>query len=194
MPADHFVVAIQTHDQVGNRAKGERLSVLVSFEALKLGAALLLFSPYVPLLFMGEEFGARTPFQFFCDFGPELAAAVTRGRRGEFERFASFAREIPDPNDPATFLASKLKWLERNPRRIALVRELLSARRRHLIPRLAGARSGTFSIREGTLNVAWPLADGARWHMSYRPGGGAAMPAGEAVYRSAALAVALEAA
>ena len=184
----------QTHAPVGNRALGERLDALAAPAAVERALGCVLLAPHVPMLFMGEEFAATTPFQFFCDFGPELAAAVTRGRRGEFERFASFAREIPDPNDVATFLASKLKWQERNPRRIALVRELLSARRRHLIPRLAGARSGTFSIREGTLNVAWPLADGARWHMSYRPGGGAAMPAGEAVYRSAALPVALEAA
>jgi len=194
LPPTAFVSFDQTHDQVGNRAFGERLDALAAPAAVEAALGCVLLAPQVPMLFMGEEFAATTPFQFFCDFGPELAAAVTRGRRGEFERFASFAREIPDPNDPATFLASKLKWQERNPRRTALVRELLAARRRHLIPRLAGARSGTFSIREGTLNVAWPLADGARWHMSYRPGGGAAMPAGEAIYRSAALAVALEAA
>jgi len=194
LPPTAFVSFDQTHDQVGNRAFGERLDALAEPAAVEAALGCVLLAPQVPMLFMGEEFAARTPFQFFCDFGPELAAAVTRGRRGEFERFASFAQEIPDPNDPATFLASKLQWQERDPQRIALVRELLAARRRHLVPRLAGARSGTYSIRAGALHVAWPLGGGARWRMSCRPGGGAPMPAGEPVYRSAALCVALEAA
>ena len=194
LPPTAFVSFDQTHDQVGNRAFGERLDALAGPAAVEAALGCVLLAPQVPMLFMGEEFAARTPFQFFCDFGPELAAAVTRGRRGEFERFASFSQEIPDPNDPATFLASKLQWQERNPERIALVRELLAVRRRHLVPRLAGARSGTYSIHEGALHLAWPLGGCARWNMSYRPGGGAPMPAGEPVYRAAALCVALEAA
>jgi len=193
LPPAAFVAFDQTHDQVGNRAFGERLDALAGPARVEAVLGCVLLAPQVPMLFMGEEFAAATPFQFFCDFGPELAAAVTRGRRAEFERFASFAREIPDPNDAQTFLRSKLDWSARNERRLGLVRELLSLRRRHLVPRLAGARSGTWSIDEGTLKVVWPLADGARWNMSFRPGGGASAPAGQPVYRSAALCVALEA-
>jgi maltooligosyltrehalose trehalohydrolase len=192
LPPTAFVSFDQTHDQVGNRAFGERLDALARPAAVEAALGCVLLAPQVPMLFMGEEFAAATPFQFFCDFGPELAAAVTRGRRGEFERFASFAQEIPDPNDVATFLRSKLDWSARDRARLALVRGLLAARRRHLVPRLAGARSGTYSIHDGTLNVTWPLGGGARWNMSYRPGGGAPMPAGEPVYRAAALCVALE--
>ena len=192
LPPTAFVSFDQTHDQVGNRAFGERLDALAAPAAVEAALGCVLLAPQVPMLFMGEEFAARTPFQFFCDFGPELAAAVTRGRRAEFERFASFAQEIPDPNDAATFLRSKLDWSARDPDRLALVGELLSIRRRHLAPRLAGARSGKYSIHEGTLNLAWPLGDGARWHVAFRPGGGAAMPPGEPVYRGAALCAALE--
>jgi maltooligosyltrehalose trehalohydrolase len=194
LPPTAFVSFDQTHDQVGNRAFGERLDALAAPAAVEAALGCVLLAPQVPMLFMGEEFAARTPFQFFCDFGPQLAAAVTRGRRAEFERFASFAQEIPDPNDLATFMRSKLDWSTRDPGRLAQVRELLSIRRRHLAPRLAGARSGTWSTHDRTLKVVWPLGDGARWNMSYRPAGGAPMPAGEAVYRAAALCVALEAA
>ncbi len=194
LPPTAFVSFDQTHDQVGNRAFGERLDALAGPGRTEAALACVLLAPQVPMLFMGEEFGAATPFQFFCDFGPELAAAVTRGRRAEFERFASFAQEIPDPNDAGTFLRSKLDRSARSEARLALVRELLALRRRHLVPRLAGARSGTWSIRNGTLEVVWPLGDGARWKMSLRPGGGAAVPAGMPVYRSASLCVALEAA
>lgn len=194
LPPTAFVSFDQTHDQVGNRAFGERLDALAEPAAVEAVLGCVLLAPQVPMLFMGEEFAARTPFQYFCDFGPELAAAVTRGRRAEFERFASFAQEIPDPNDAATFMASKLQRQERDPARIAFVRELISLRQRYLVPRLAGARSGTYSIEKGTLNVVWPLAGGARWKMNFRPDGGAHMPAGEAVYRARALCVALEAA
>jgi maltooligosyltrehalose trehalohydrolase len=188
-----FVSFLQTHDQIGNRAFGERLDALAEPRAVRALLACLLLAPQVPMLFMGEEFAAATPFQFFCDFGPELAAAVTRGRRGEFERFAAFAREIPDPNDAATFLRSKLDRSARDPARLALVRELLALRDEYLVPRLAGARSGTFAVREDGLQVSWPLAQGARWHMHLRLAGGVGAPVGEPIYRSSELCVALEA-
>jgi maltooligosyltrehalose trehalohydrolase len=188
-----FVSFLQTHDQIGNRAFGERLDALAEPRAVRALLACLLLAPQVPMLFMGEEFAAATPFQFFCDFGPELAAAVTRGRRGEFERFAAFAREIPDPNDAATFLRSKLDRSARDPARLALVRELLALRHEYLVPRLADARSGTFAVREDGLQVSWPLAQGARWHMHLRLAGGVGAPVGEPIYRSSELCVALEA-
>jgi len=100
------VFASQNHDQVGNRAFGDRPTA----DELRLRAAALLFAPQVPLLFMGEEYGERRPFRFFTDHQDPLIARATRdGRRREFERFAAFAGdEIPDPQDPRTFQASKL--------------------------------------------------------------------------------------
>jgi maltooligosyltrehalose trehalohydrolase len=109
MPAPAHVICIQNHDQVGNRAKGERLTALVPRGVRMLGAALLLLSPYTPLIFMGQEYDEANPFQFFTDYGdPGLRKAVTEGRRKEFKDF-DFS-EVPDPQDPATFQRSKLNW------------------------------------------------------------------------------------
>ena len=108
----HFVVAIQNHDQVGNRALGDRLSTIVSPAANRLACGLLLLSPCVPLLFMGEEYGETRPFPFFCSFGnANLIEAVRRGRQAEFAGLAfQWKQAIPDPQDPATFTAAKLQW------------------------------------------------------------------------------------
>jgi 1,4-alpha-glucan branching enzyme len=126
------------------------------------------------MLFMGEEFAASTPFLFFCDFGGELAAAVTEGRRREFARFRRFsapqAREqIPDPNDPATFERSRLDWecRTREPHRkwLTLYRNLLRLRREHLTPRMAGMKGGAGVYKvlaEGALAVSWRLYDAGR--------------------------------
>ncbi|HWP35087.1 MAG TPA: malto-oligosyltrehalose trehalohydrolase, partial [Thermodesulfobacteriota bacterium] len=111
IPAERFVVFAQNHDQVGNRARGERLTALVPFEALKVAAAAVLLSPSVPLLFMGEEYGEPSPFLYFTSFeDPALGAAVSRGRREEFAAFG-WTGEVPDPQDPATFERSKLRWM-----------------------------------------------------------------------------------
>jgi maltooligosyltrehalose trehalohydrolase len=107
--ASQVVVCTQNHDQVGNRAAGERLSSLVNFESLKLAAGITLLSPFVPLLFMGEEYGETAPFQYFTSHGdPELVEAVRRGRREEFAAFGWEAEKaVPDPQDESTFLRSK---------------------------------------------------------------------------------------
>jgi maltooligosyltrehalose trehalohydrolase len=130
----------------------------------------------VPMLFMGEEYAASTPFLFFCDFAPELAVAVREGRRAEFARFAAFAdpagrERIPDPGAPATFEASKLRWDERDGgghrERLELVRELIRCRRAHIVPRLAGAHaSGLAEIVNGALRVAWAMGDGSRLRLT----------------------------
>jgi maltooligosyltrehalose trehalohydrolase len=133
VPADRFVVAVQNHDQTGNRARGERLSTLLSAEALRLAAALVLLSPYVPLLFMGEEHGETNPFLYFVSHGdPALVEAVRKGRQAEFATF-SWAGKIPDPQAEETFEASRPDW-ERaisgeGTRMLALYRELLRLRR-----------------------------------------------------------------
>ncbi|HVX11121.1 MAG TPA: malto-oligosyltrehalose trehalohydrolase [Pirellulales bacterium] len=108
-----FLGYLQNHDQLGNRAQGDRSSHLMSKGRLKVGAALVLTSPFVPMLFQGEEWGSTSPFQFFTDFEePELAKAVREGRLKEFSAFGWSPEQIPDPQDPATFERSKLKWDE----------------------------------------------------------------------------------
>ena len=174
LPPAAFVSFIQTHDQVGNRAFGERLSMLAEEAPLRAATVAWLLAPSPPMLFMGEEFGAATPFLFFCDFGPELAAAVTAGRRREFARFARFSdpavqATIPDPNATDTFTRSKLDWacLAREPHKrwLALYSELLKLRRGKLAPRLAGmgGHSGRFEVLgHGALTVDWRLGDASR--------------------------------
>lgn len=172
LPLESFVSFLQTHDQVGNRAFGDRISSLADPVLLRAAYACLLLSPHTPMLFMGEEYGASTPFQYFCDFGPELASAVSEGRRSEFGGFAAFSDEskldeIPDPNEESTFTASKLKWEERTEgvhgELLAHIRELLSLRKAYLVPRLDGQHAGGRHWRDGdALRVEWSIggADG----------------------------------
>jgi maltooligosyltrehalose trehalohydrolase len=108
MPREKFVVAIQNHDQIGNRAAGDRLSTILTPDQVRLAAALLLLSPYVPLMFMGEEYGETNPFQYFVSHGDSgLVEAVRNGRRKEFEAFG-WGDEVPDPQSEDTFQRSKL--------------------------------------------------------------------------------------
>jgi maltooligosyltrehalose trehalohydrolase len=109
VPLPANIISIQNHDQVGNRARGERLTALVPRGVRKLMAALLLLAPHTPLIFMGQEFDESAPFQFFTDFGdPIVKQAVSEGRRREFKEFDF--REVPDPQDPATCERSRLNW------------------------------------------------------------------------------------
>jgi len=109
----HFLGYSQNHDQIGNRAQGERLSQLIGIGKQKIAAALVLTSPFVPMLFQGEEFGASTPFQYFTHHDDqELGRQVSEGRRNEFKAFGWKPEDVPDPQDPATFQRSKLKWEE----------------------------------------------------------------------------------
>ncbi|HET6569483.1 MAG TPA: malto-oligosyltrehalose trehalohydrolase [Rhodothermales bacterium] len=109
---DQCVFCIQNHDQIGNRAQGDRISNDVPLPVFRAISALLLFVPELPLIFMGEAWAANTPFQFFTDHEPNLGKLVTEGRRREFEHFTSFMGEVPDPQDERTFLRSKLDWQE----------------------------------------------------------------------------------
>lgn len=173
LPPQAFVSFLQNHDQVGNRAFGERIGQLAPAPAVRAAAAVYLLAPAVPLLFMGEEFAATTPFQFFCDFGGELRTAVTEGRRREFRKFARFAdaatqAAIPDPNQAETFAASKLDWASLDdPERtdwLAYYRELLRLRRQVIVPRLRGmgGHAGTFeTFAAAGLRASWHLGDGS---------------------------------
>jgi maltooligosyltrehalose trehalohydrolase len=117
-PLDHslktkLVACIQNHDQIGNRAKGDRIHMLTTLDRVKIGAALLLLGPFIPLIFQGEEWAASSPFQYFTNHTePELALAVSQGRKREFAAFGWNPDDIPDPQDPATFERSKLHWAE----------------------------------------------------------------------------------
>ena len=108
----HFLGYVQNHDQLGNRAQGDRLSHLTTPERTKVAAALVITAPFIPMLFQGEEFGASSPFQYFADFAedPDLAKAVSEGRRKEFGQFGWKPEDVPDPSSPATFERSKLNW------------------------------------------------------------------------------------
>jgi maltooligosyltrehalose trehalohydrolase len=134
LPSDRFVVSLQNHDQIGNRARGERIAQLAGVRRAQAAAALALTTPFVPLLFMGEEWAAGTPFLYFTDHtDPTLARAVSDGRRYDFAAFGWQPDHVPDPQDPATFEASRLDWSEpsRSPHRETLewYRSLLRLRR-----------------------------------------------------------------
>ena len=173
LPPGAFINFCQTHDQIGNRAYGERIAMLTQPKQLQIALAVLLLAPSPPMLFMGEEFAAATPFQFFCDFQGELADAVTEGRRREFAGFHEFAdpsarARIPDPNDPATFERCKLDWdcLDKPQHKASLeyYRRLLALRRSHIAPHLQGMCGGAKFELVGAsgLIVRWRLGDGAK--------------------------------
>ena len=172
LPPTAFVNFLQNHDQVGNRAFGERIAGLTSAAALRAATAVLLLAPSPPLLFMGQEFAAKEPFLYFCDFGADLARAVTEGRRREFARFEQFtdqaARQaIPDPNDPTTFARSRLDWsaLDAPTQRawLDLHRALLALRWAEIVPRLIGMgghAAGAQLLGATALMARWQLGDG----------------------------------
>jgi malto-oligosyltrehalose trehalohydrolase len=177
LPPSGFVSFLQNHDQIGNRAFGERIVELAirargNAEAVKVAMTALLLAPSPPLLFMGEEFAASTPFLFFCDFGPELAAKVTKGRRSEFSRFEQFnspeaQAKIPDPNSEETFLRSKLDWgslaQQRHADWLKFYREVLTCRRERILPLIKAVVPGAArfqAIGPGAVDVVWPLSDG----------------------------------
>jgi malto-oligosyltrehalose trehalohydrolase len=172
LPLSAFVSFLQNHDQIGNRAFGERISRLAPPVVLRALAALVFLAPAPPLLFMGEEWAASTPFLYFCDFEPELARLVTEGRRREFAAFAEFADPhvrdtIPDPSAPETFAASVLRWEERgepeHAAMLAFVTSVLAARSRDVIPFVAdvdGTGAGFAPIGDRGIALHWTFAGG----------------------------------
>ncbi len=173
LPPDAFVDFLQNHDQIGNRAFGERISAFCAPDASVAAAAVMLLAPHVPLLFMGEEWNAPEPFPFFCDFSGELAVLVREGRRREFAKFPAFAdsqmrAQIPDPIALSTFQSAVLDWsCMQQPAhlaRLALYRSLLDIRRREIAPRLAGSRGRSarvVEIGERHCRLRWRLGDGS---------------------------------
>ncbi len=162
LPPGAFVAFIQNHDQIGNRAFGERLSALASPAAVRALASVYLLLPQTPMLFMGEEWAAAQPFPFFCDFAGDLAEAVRNGRRAEFTRFPEFAgprqaAKIPDPVAESTFLSAKLDWSRIDAERLDFYRAALAARREHIRPLLPDIEHGGQSsiLDDQAVRVVW---------------------------------------
>jgi len=162
-----FINFLQNHDQIGNRALGERLITLTETEKLRFYTPLLLLSPYIPMLFMGEEWAETRPFLFFCDFEGELAKAVRKGRRKEFAAFPEFAdparrQQIPDPNALSTFTSSKLNWEEQDHSWLAFIHQLLATRHQHIVPLLKSPWLGNEQcwLADGVLQLRWKFESG----------------------------------
>jgi len=168
---DAFIAFIQNHDQIGNRAFGERMNEIAPLATLRAIVAVYLLLPQIPMLFMGEEWGTSRPFPFFCDFHGELAEAVRKGRREEFARFPEFQdpeqrERIPDPQSPDTFASAKLDWdeLAREPHRSWLewYQQLLRVRAEEIAPRLPRieGNAGQYEIiGPSALIVCWAVGD-----------------------------------
>ena len=162
-----FINFLQNHDQIGNRALGDRLEGNADARAIEAALAVLLIAPGIPMLFMGEEWGSKAPFPFFCDFGGELADAVRRGRRSEYAwAYAEYGDEVPDALAPSTREAAVLDWDGREAptasKRLTLVKDLLKIRRQQIVPRLAGAAFGeAHAASNGLLTANWRMSDGA---------------------------------
>jgi len=169
LPPTAFVLFLQNHDQIGNRAFGERLTTLTEPASLEAAMALLLLCPQIPLLFMGEESASHTPFLFFTDHRPELADAVRQGRRNEFAKDPLFTdrnvrERIPHPNAPTTFEASVPHADPvQGAGRESFCRHVIGLRLTEIVPRLEGARSlGAWAVGPKAVVASWLLHDGAR--------------------------------
>jgi maltooligosyltrehalose trehalohydrolase len=173
VPPERFLHCISNHDQAGNRAMGDRLNHAVSPEAYRAASALLCLSPYLPMLFMGQEWAALTPFLFFTDHHEKLGKLVTKGRRREFEGFAAFSdpaqrRKIPDPQAMETFRRSQLNWSEPESAEhapvLALYRECLALRFRHPVFRPATRDTWQVERVGGTCGaIVYRGGTGERW-------------------------------
>jgi maltooligosyltrehalose trehalohydrolase len=171
LPPTAFVAFLQNHDQIGNRALGDRITAGAPVAAVRAAAAICLLCPEIPMLFMGEEWAAAQSFPYFCDFEPPLAEAVRQGRQMEFARFPQFAsadlrEQLPDPTSRATFLSAKLRWEDAA---VGLHKEwwdwyarVLAVRRAEIVPRLRGiaGHAGRWAtIDDGAVIVRWTLGD-----------------------------------
>lgn len=177
LPPTRFVAYLQNHDQIGNRAFGDRISTVAPYPAVRAAVAVYLLLPQIPMLFMGEEWNAVQSFPFFCDFGSDLAEAVRTGRRNEFAGFAQFQdpemrERIPDPMSEDTFASARICWEDANREEhrtwLDRYRRMLATRRRAILPLLSRiSRSGTFTvIGPGAVQVVWLVGESSRLTLS----------------------------
>jgi malto-oligosyltrehalose trehalohydrolase/4-alpha-glucanotransferase len=198
LPPTALVAFIQNHDQIGNRAFGDRLSHFAPAEAVRAVAATYLLLPQVPMLFMGEEWAAAQPFPFFADFGPELAEAVREGRREEFARFPEFQdpalrERIPDPTAEATFASAKLRWEEiAQPEHASWLdwyRRAIATRHAEIVPRLTEIHAGGRHevLGEGAVVVRWSVGGSGTLTLAANLSGarvaGFPAPSGQVIWR-----------
>ncbi|NZD64105.1 malto-oligosyltrehalose trehalohydrolase [Rhizobium sp. WYCCWR 11290] len=192
LPPTAFISFIQNHDQIGNRALGDRVLASSPAYVVKAVAAIYLLAPEIPMLFMGEEWGAKEPFPFFCDFDEDLNEKVRKGRREELSRLPGFdADDLLDPTAPLTFAAAKLDWSKlASSEVLGFYRTLLDLRRRRIVPLLKGAGVGNAAYRSAgsALAVDWTLAQNRRLHLRANLGSEAAPLAsqqgdGESIFR-----------
>ncbi|MDX0452304.1 malto-oligosyltrehalose trehalohydrolase [Sinorhizobium medicae] len=171
VPPQGRVNFLQNHDQIGNRAFGERLALLVREDSLRVLTAMHMLAPQIPLLFMGEEYGETQPFYFFSDYQGEIADAIRLGRRDEAENFGGLpngktVEDLPDPLDPEVFSSSKLRWSRAaspaGERRLAYMRDLAAIRQRHIVPMMAGTampERRAFETEDGVIAVDWQFGE-----------------------------------
>ena len=174
LPPQAFVAYLQNHDQAGNRPRGERIGQLAEPRVVKALASIILLSPHIPLLFMGEDWGASSPFLYFSDVGGDLPDTIRQARKDQLEDWPELreGQAIPDPLSRETFIASKLDWAEReeepHAELAAFYRALIALRRAEIVPRLygTGGFAGSYRvIAERLLDVSWTLGDGTRLQM-----------------------------
>ncbi|ACI58577.1 malto-oligosyltrehalose trehalohydrolase (plasmid) [Rhizobium leguminosarum bv. trifolii WSM2304] len=169
LPPTAFISFIQNHDQIGNRALGDRVMASSPAEAVQAVISIYLLAPEIPMLFMGEEWGAAEPFPFFCDFDEGLNEKVRKGRREELSRLPGFdADDLLDPTAPSTFAAAKLDWSKRASSEIVdFYKMLLDLRHRKIVPLLKGVTSGNAVYRStgNAIAVDWSLAEGRHLHL-----------------------------
>ncbi|MGZ4999006.1 MAG: malto-oligosyltrehalose trehalohydrolase [Methylomonas sp.] len=178
LPPLAFVSFLQNHDQIGNRALGERIGELAPAQAIRAVTALLLLAPFPPLLFMGQEWGSLQRFPYFCNFAPDLAKQVREGRRNEFARFPEFAdadslQRIPDPAAESTYQQSLLDWdsvrTAEGQQWLEFHRRLLAVRKLEIAPRLMGIQGGNTRFRlvgDHAFTACWRLGDGSNLHLA----------------------------
>lgn len=192
LPPTAFISFIQNHDQIGNRALGDRILASSPADVVKAVVAIYLLAPEIPMLFMGEEWGAKEPFPFFCDFDEDLNEKVRKGRREELSRLPGFdANDLLDPTAPSTFAAAKLDWSKLTSSEILdFYRTLLDLRHRRIVPLLKGAGGGNAVYRSAgsALAVDWSLAQNRRLHLHANLGAEAAplvseQDVGETIFR-----------
>lgn len=172
LPPTAFISFLQNHDQIGNRAHGDRVVSSLPMSVLKPVIALYLLAPQIPMLFMGEEWGAQEPFPYFCDFYEELNEKIRKGRHEELSRLPGFDDgETADPTALSTFTSAKLDWSKlsdaRSSEMLDYYRHLLEIRRQHIVPLLkdVGSFSGKHRTEDNAIGVDWVLAGGARLHL-----------------------------